>query len=395
MGRNLLVTIGAIIFGICGTVYAGETEIILKDSSSNSGFSVKNGNGGFLMRVQGDGKVSMGQLTTASGDTSTAMGFQTIASGDISTVIGFQSTASGNNSTAMGRFATASGAQSTAMGRASTAIGDRSTAMGSNTIASSFAETAIGSFNTDYTPVSANTFETADRLFVIGNGTNGSNRSDAMVVLKNGNTGIGTSNPSNKLSFGVGDLGIAIESADGSDTGRIILQGAPVGTGGRGAFVAVSGEEHATPGELRLAAGNSGNVVITNGNLGIGRTDPAHPIHMNSGAHVTSGGVWTNASSREYKENIKTLSLKNAINTLNELNPVTFNYKIDKSENYVGFVAEDVPELVSTQDRKGLSPMDITAVLTKVVKEQQEMLNAQQEIISLLLDKVNQIESRI
>ncbi len=38
----------------------------------------------------------------------------------------------------------------------------------------------------------------------------------------------------------------------------------------------------------------------------------------------------------------------------------------------MGFIAEDVPELVATKDRKGLSPMDIVAVLTKVVQRQQK-----------------------
>jgi len=51
-----------------------------------------------------------------------------------------------------------------------------------------------------------------------------------------------------------------------------------------------------------------------------------------------------------------------------------FNYKVDKEDEYVGFIAEDVPELVATKDRKGLAPMDITAVLTKVVQEQQRMI---------------------
>ena len=37
----------------------------------------------------------------------------------------------------------------------------------------------------------------------------------------------------------------------------------------------------------------------------------------------------------------------------------------------MGFIAEDVPDLVATKDRKGLSPMDIVAVLTKVLQEQQ------------------------
>lgn len=37
----------------------------------------------------------------------------------------------------------------------------------------------------------------------------------------------------------------------------------------------------------------------------------------------------------------------------------------------MGFIAEDVPDLVATPNRKSLSPMDIVAVLTKVVQEQQ------------------------
>jgi hypothetical protein len=34
-----------------------------------------------------------------------------------------------------------------------------------------------------------------------------------------------------------------------------------------------------------------------------------------------------------------------------------------------------VPSLVATKDRKGLSPMDIVAVLTKVVQEQQKTID--------------------
>ena len=55
------------------------------------------------------------------------------------------------------------------------------------------------------------------------------------------------------------------------------------------------------------------------------------------------------------------------------MNPVKYNYKADKAEKYVGFIAEEVPELVAMNDRKSLSPMDIVAVLTKVVQEQQKL----------------------
>ncbi|MEF9426205.1 MAG: tail fiber domain-containing protein, partial [Candidatus Mariimomonas ferrooxydans] len=142
-------------------------------------------------------------------------------------------------------------------------------------------------------------------------------------------------------------------------------------------------------------AGTPRLTIIGNGNVGIGTQSPSYPLHMASGAHVTAGGVWTNASSREYKENINVLTAKQAIDTLKELSPVTFNYKADKQERYAGFIAEDVPELVAMNDRKGLSPMDIVAVLTSVVKEQQKVNEEQQKIISKLSDEVKELKKEI
>jgi hypothetical protein len=113
--------------------------------------------------------------------------------------------------------------------------------------------------------------------------------------------------------------------------------------------------------------------------LGIGKKAPAYPIHTASGAYVTTGGVWTNASSREYKDDIETLSTQEALNTLEGLSPVKFVYKTDRTERHVGFIAEDVPDLVATNDRKGLSSMDIVSVLTKVVQEQQQTIKELQE----------------
>jgi hypothetical protein len=51
---------------------------------------------------------------------------------------------------------------------------------------------------------------------------------------------------------------------------------------------------------------------------------------------------------------------------------VRFNYKVDEEDEYVGFIAEDVPELVASKDRRSLSPMDIVAVLTRAVQGQQQ-----------------------
>jgi hypothetical protein len=154
----------------------------------------------------------------------------------------------------------------------------------------------------------------------------------------------------------------------------------------------------ATQLDLFTAANNTTTVgtaritIKNTGYVGFGTQSPSYPLHMVSGAHVTTGGVWTNASSREYKDNIKGLKIEDAIDTLQGLNPVTFSYKVSPEENHVGFVAEDVPDLVATKDHKGLSPMDIVAVLTKVVQEQQKVMQDQQKTISSLSEKVFELE---
>jgi hypothetical protein len=111
------------------------------------------------------------------------------------------------------------------------------------------------------------------------------------------------------------------------------------------------------------------------GNIGIGVTNATSPIQHSNGATLSAGGVWTNASSRALKLDICDLDTAEAMAVLKEIQPVTYAYKVDPSEHHVGFIAEDVPALVATKDRKGLSPMDVVAVLTSVVKEQQKTID--------------------
>jgi len=106
------------------------------------------------------------------------------------------------------------------------------------------------------------------------------------------------------------------------------------------------------------------------------KLSPDGSITMANGASLTAGGVWTNASSREFKENIEGLSSDEAIAALKELTPVKFSYKTNTNERHVGFIAEDVPQLLASGDRMGLSPMDIVAVLTKTVQDQQKTIES-------------------
>jgi hypothetical protein len=134
----------------------------------------------------------MGFQTTASSTYSTAMGNYTTASETYSTAMGNYTTASSIGSTAMGNGTIASGNYSTAMGATTTASGILSTALGFRTIASDYNSLVVGQNNLLGSTVTNNAtdFNTANTAFVIGNGTSGDNRSDALTVLFDGTTNV-------------------------------------------------------------------------------------------------------------------------------------------------------------------------------------------------------------
>ena len=172
-----------------GSMAIGNTNVADRPGSIAFGAGV---------RALADNSVSIGLNTTASGLNSFASGSATIAGAQGSFAAGFGSNAQGINSVAMGvnsvTESTAIG--SVAMGGASRTIGDASVAMGQENVARSFAETVIGQYAENYDGATPSFSRVAtDRLFVVGNGLNSSTRSNALTVLKSGDTGVGVSNP--------------------------------------------------------------------------------------------------------------------------------------------------------------------------------------------------------
>ncbi len=231
-----------------------------------------------------------------------------------------------------------------------------------------------------------------DGVLVTGGATSGirfnnqDNTLELMRITNAGNVGIGTTDPGvfrvKVVGPGGGVSALALQNEDGSGhltlqnnggttrlSMRLFSSGTVAGIFGNNSDTWISSNTNGTiPTKAFVYLANA------TGNVGIGTMAPTHPLEMASGAHVTAGGVWTDASSRQYKENISNLTPEEAIAALERLNPVKFNYKIEKDEEYVGFIAEDVPDLVATKDRQSLSPMDIVAVLTKVVQQQQKKI---------------------
>jgi len=100
---------------------------------------------------------------------------------DINT--GVYSAAFGYSTRASGGYSITSGYHSIASGKYSTAFGNYSTAQ-------PYASVALGQYN--IASGSSLTWVSTDPLFVIGNGTDSSNRANAITLLKNGNLGFGS-----------------------------------------------------------------------------------------------------------------------------------------------------------------------------------------------------------
>lgn len=114
----------------------------------------------------------------------------------------------------------------------------------------------------------------------------------------------------------------------------------------------------------------TGILIDAAGNLYLGEGDGA-PLHVLG--NISCTGSLTEGSSRDLKRGISALDIAEAMEILQHLNPVTYYYKTDRTgDQRAGFIAEDVPALVATPDRKGLSAMDLVAILTKVVQYQQQ-----------------------
>ncbi|OKP95642.1 tail fiber domain-containing protein [Paenibacillus sp. P46E] len=102
-----------------------------------------------------------------------------------------------------------------------------------------------------------------------------------------------------------------------------------------------------------------------------------------------SGGVYANGSmywwsSRELKDNIADIPVKEAKQLLDGLNPVSFKYKGSTKERTLGFIAEEVPAVLADPDQRAISGMDIIAVLTSVMKDQQKAIARMQKQIATL-----------
>ncbi len=216
---------------------------------------------------------------------------------------------------------------------------------------------------------------------------------EAMLV------GVGTATPTAQLHV-VGNI-----RGEGGD---FMLNGRGGGYGNNGgagrAMVDTGDGSEVTPGGLVINFGNdfgvvhiAGKVLFSDSMVGIGVDPTSHPLEMASGAHCTSGGVWTDASSRAFKENFAAADGREILEKVASLPIATWNYKTEEdSIRHVGPVAEDFHALFATgQDQKFLAALDTAGVALAAIQGLHQLLEEKDCLIRDLDAQNRNLEERL
>jgi hypothetical protein len=239
----------------------------------------------------------------------------------------------------------------------------QTTSQGSNAVFLSPSSTQTGNIN-----VSGTIFSNALTV-----GTNGSINSINFYSTLTGTTNLNTNNTLTAGSISCEFLGLAYIGTEEDCFDHV------------GNFGMLGSAK--VQGQVWTGAGSSSGQVVFGG-LGIGALDynlcatntftftqtPCNGVYR-----PVVGGVYTNASDRRYKRNIK--STHYGLRTIESLNPRDFVWR-DTGKADVGFIAQEVrsviPEIVTADKRGflGVNYSGIIPVLVKAMQEQQAEINA-------------------
>ena len=327
---------------------------------------------------------ALNNATTASGVGSFASGYQSVAYGSYATAMGYNTDALGSYATALGYTTYASGFASLATGGLTSASGNYSTSIGYETSAKSYASLVIGRFN-DTTSLSSSTWNPADPVFIIGNGSGNSLRSNAFTVLKNGNVGINSALPEYGLHI------ISTDAADGGWVDGIVLQNTSASTG-----------------EAAISMGNAGTAGTGANFWHVGLNQDRYfrwcygTVFLGGDTKMrldSLGNLWVDGVYSSSDVNLKRdiTPIGNALQKISLLNGYHYYWNTPGKDPglQTGVLAQEVeevmPELVKTDEDgiksikyEGLIPYLIEAMNT--LKEENEQLRVELEEIKAMLD---------
>ena len=343
---------------------------------------------GINTKATGHASFAAGNETSAAGNSTIALGYLSQANGYVAIAIGNDVKSFGSGSLATGAYSYATGDYSMCAGLGTLSGGYGSFSSGVSTSAKAYGSFVTGSENDVSDNPSPMNPAADDRIFQVGNGFPPV-LSNAVTILRNGNTGIGNTDPFYKLDIS-GRVRIR-SGGDNSSTAGIWLN---------------NNANNISPGFMGMesddAMGFYGNTTpngwglvmqISTGNLGVGTSAPGAKLHV-MGSVLANGYI--TASDARFKKNIR--PILNPITALRQLHGVmydmnTANYpqwQFEKATQY-GLVAQELeqvfPSMVKTIDsdgHKGIDYVKLIPVLIEGIKDlQQQLEKLEKEMASL------------
>jgi len=327
----------------------------------------------------GFSSVALGFTNVASGTAATALGIRTSATGNLgATALGALTEASGDNgSTALGEGTIANGFRgATALGLFTEALGDfGATSLGRNTISTGNSSVAIGQYNDPIVAAGA-MVGTDGPLLIVGNGTSGTSRSNAMVVRQNGRVGIGTNNPEATTQVEAVSSRINPLLTLYQDNSSFIRQAYANNTADEEKWYIL-----AQPQQANNTANAFFRIFYTDTDgVADWETDPGiNALDIDGNGNAVFAGTVMGMSDLRLKKDI--VPLTDALSSLSQINGYRYNWKNrNNSDDQIGLIAQEVqslyPELVK-ENEEGMLSVSYTKmvpVLLEAIKEQQEMI---------------------
>jgi len=163
-----------------------------------------------------------------------------------------------------------------------------------------------------------------------------------MTINSAGKVGIGTTTPTNRLSFGDASSIISVDTSDGSDNKRLQLAGGGSPGQIRGGYINLHGNEHSSnAGVVSILAGDSGSDHINffsggsekmritrTGNVGIGTVEPDAKLSVSNGDYGGTPHSYTSLLVEDDNHTMITIATPN--------NRSGYLYFADEDANTVG-----------------------------------------------------------
>jgi hypothetical protein len=360
------------------------------NASMTGGSNTASGLGAFANNSAGNFNTATGASALASntkGGSNTASGFEALY---------FNSTGSNNTATGQGAL------EDNSSGNFNTATGSGALANNTKGIGNTASGLEALYFNT------TGNGNTASGLTALeSNGTGSNNTATGNEALIYNTTG------SNNTASGNQALALNTTGSNNAASGDGALYYNSTGSNNTGLGYGASPDSNSI--NLNYATAIGAGAVVSQSNslvlggplgtpalvkVGIGTATPANVFTIAQGAGAAVADGWSVYSSRRWKTNIHTLD--GALGKVEQLRGVSYELKAN-GKHEMGVIAEEVgavvPEVV-TWDKNGKDAQSVdysrlTALLIEATKEQQALIQQQQEQITQLMSQMKTVQASL